>query len=94
METITLNDGTVISNVDSIEAIVGLWLHIHSGVNFSGAYQLFSDPMRTAVITSDRTTPAKPDDNTVYEGYTDLYMLKREDNGVIVVGLHKVNENA
>ena len=41
------------------------------------------------MITSDKSEPNKPNEGTVYEGYTDLYMLKREDDGMIVVGLHK-----
>ena len=89
METIRLNDGTVIQNVLTIEAIVGLWVHIQGGLSFSEAYELFSDPDATSVITSDKREPHRPEEDTVYEGYTDLYMLKREDDGMIVVGLHK-----
>ena len=89
METLTLNDGTVVRNALTIEAVVGLWVHIQGGLSFSEAYELFSDADATAVITSDKREPHRPEEDTVYEGYTDLYMLKCEDDGTIVVGLHK-----
>lgn len=89
METITLNDGTVINDAVTIGAIPGLWVHIQKGLTLAEAFALFSDPEKTAVIASDRSEPNRPNEGTVYEGYTDLYMLKREDDGMIVVGLHK-----
>ena len=89
METITLNDGTVINDAVTIGAIPGLWVHIQNGLTLAEAFTLFSDPEKTSVITSDKSEPNKPNEGTVYEGYTDLFMLKREDDGMIVVGLHK-----
>jgi hypothetical protein len=89
METLTLNDGTVVHDAVTIGALPGLWVHITKGYTLPEAYTLFSNPEITAVITSDKSDPRKPDEGTVYEGYTDLYMLKREDDGTIVIGLHK-----
>ena len=89
METITLNDGTVVNNAVTIGAIPGLWIHIQNGLTLAEAFSLFSDPEKTAVITSDKSEPNRPREGTVYEGYTDLFMLKREDDGTIVIGLHK-----
>ena len=89
METITLNDGTVLTDATTIGALPGLWVHIQKGLTFAEAFALFSDPKKTAVITSDKSEPNRPGEGTVYEGYTDLYMLKREDDGMIVIGLHK-----
>lgn len=89
METITLNDGTILHDAITIGAIPGLWVHITKGLTLAEAFELFSDPQLTAVITSDKSEPNRPGEGTVYEGYTDLYMLKREDDGTIVIGLHK-----
>ena len=89
METITLNDGTIVNDAVTIGAIPGLWIHIQKGLTLSEAFKLFSAPKKTAKITSDKSEPNKPGEGTVYEGYTDLFMLKREDDGTIVIGLHK-----
>lgn len=89
METITLNDGTVLYNAITIGALPGLWVHIQKGLTLAEAFDLFSDPEITAVITSDKSEPNRPGEGTVYEGYTDLYMLKREDDGTVVIGLHR-----
>ena len=90
METLILNDGTTISNVETMTAVVGLWIHIFRGMNLSEAFVLFSDQSKTSRIVSDKTEPHRPDDNTVYEGYTKLFMIKQEDDGEIVIGLHEV----
>ena len=89
METITLNDGTVINDAVTIGAVPGLWIHIPNGFTIAKAYKLFSVKNKTSVITSDKSEPSRPREGTVYEGYTDLFMLKREDDGTIVIGLHK-----
>lgn len=89
METITLNDGTVLHDAITIGAIPGLWVHIQKGLSLAEAFTLFSATELTAVITSDKSEPNRPGKGTVYEGYTDLFMLKREDDGTIVIGLHK-----
>ena len=90
METITLNDKTVISNVETIQAVVGLWIHIYGEMTISEAFTLFSDSSKTTRIESDKTDPHRPTDITVYEGYTKLFMLKQEEDGEIVIGLHEV----
>lgn len=90
MEMITLNDGTTVSNVETMTAVVGLWIHVFGGMDLAEAFSLFSDQSKTARIVSDKTEPHKPDENTVYEGYTNLFMLKQEEDGEIVIGLHEV----
>ena len=88
-ETLVLNDGTIIQNAETVQSVVvGLWIHINNGMTFDQVYNLFSDPDKTEVITSDKTTPMRPNGNTVYEGFSDLYMIKRENDGKIIIGLH------
>ena len=87
METITLNDGTVITNAVTILAYVGLWVHLLSGYTLEDAYRLFSDPENTARIVTDKFEPSKPDEQITYEGYTGLFCIREEDDGQIVIGL-------
>lgn len=89
MEMITLNDGTTVANVETMTAVVGLWIHVFGTIDLAEAFNLFADPSKTVRIVSDKTEPHRPDGNTVYEGYTKLFMLKSEDDGEIVIGLHK-----
>ena len=91
---LTLNDGTVIQNADTILAVVGLWIHISSGFTLSEAFSLFSDPEKTRRIVTDKVEPHKPDDPITYEGYTNLFSIRAEDDGDIVVGLKEVADNA
>lgn len=88
-ETLRLMDGTEIRNAQTVGSLQGLWIHIRDGLTFSEAYGMFSDPEKTGRIESSRTDPATPEAPTVFEGYTDLYMLKREDNGMMIIGLHE-----
>ena len=87
MEILTLNDGTVIRNADTILAVVGLWIHIRSGLTLFEAFSIFSDTGKTSRIVSNKVEPHKPDDPITYEGYTNLFSIKAEDDGTIVVGL-------
>lgn len=88
-ETLTLADGTVIAGAMTVGSLQGLWIHVRAGMTFAEAYGIFADPLKTARIESDRTDPARPGEPTVFEGFTDLYMLKLEETGSLVVGLHE-----
>lgn len=83
-ETIRLADGTEISHAQTIESLQGLWIHIREGLTLAEGYAAFSDAEKTRRMESDKTEPA-----TVYEGYTDLFMIKREEDGKIMIGLKK-----
>ena len=91
METLTLNDGTVITNAISIRAVVGLWIHLN-GYTMQEAFSLFSDPSKTERITTDKTEPDRPDEPIIYEGYTDLFSIRIDDEGEIVVGLKEASD--
>lgn len=92
METLTLNDGTVVENAITIKAYIGLWVHLMGGYSFSEAYNMFSDPEKTIKIVSDKTEPHTPTQPTVYDGFTDLFSIRREDDGEIVIGLREVDQ--
>lgn len=94
METLKLNDGTVIQNAETIQAVVGLWIHIRSGLTIQSAFSLFTDPEKTSRITTDKAEPYKPDDPIVYDGYTNLFSIRQEDDGGIVIGLKGVAADA
>lgn len=92
METLTLNDGTVIKNALTFEAVVGLWIHIKD-IDFLEAVRLFSDANKTQKITTDIVLPHKPDEPIVYEGFTVLVSVaKQDDTGEIIIRLKRGEE--
>lgn len=94
METLTMNDGTVIKNADTFRAVVGLWVHIRSGFSINDAFVLFSDPAKTSRIVTDKVEPYKPDEPITYEGFTNLFSIRQDDDGEIVIGLKEVMADA
>ena len=93
METLTLNDGTIVRNALTFNAVVGLWIHI-KGIDFVEAFKLFSDANKTVKITTDIVLPHKPDEPIVYEGFTVLSSISREDEtGDIIIKLKRGEAN-
>ena len=94
METLTLNDGTIVRNALTFDAVVGLWIHVSSGMSLSEAFTVFSDPDKTKKIVTDITLPHRPNEPITYTGYTNLVMVKKEeDSGEIIIQLQKGAKN-
>lgn len=83
-QKLTLNDGTVLENAHAIVAVNVLWVYIDIGITMTEAFELLNDPEKTAIIRADDFGA-----ESVYSGYTDLYCIKREENGQINAGLKK-----
>ena len=81
METITLNDGTELSPAHAFVASGILWVYLDNGISLSDAFELLNDPSKTEVI--------KVGTDIVFEGYTDLFCIRREENGQVNAGLRK-----
>jgi len=81
METLTMNDGTVIENSHVIQNGKTLWFYL-SGVTFDQAYRLMSKPAKTQSITADFYGS-----QTIYTGFTNLFCLTQEESGIISGGL-------
>ena len=82
METITLNDGTVLENSHVLLSRNVLWFYLN-GVSFEDAFALMSDVDKTIRIVA-----SSYGSETEYTAYTDLFCLRREDDGMITGGLN------
>ena len=82
METLTLNDGTVLQNSHVLLSKNTLWFYLN-GVTFNEAFNLMSDTGVTASINANSYGS-----EITYAGYTDLFCLRREDDGMITGGLN------
>jgi hypothetical protein len=84
METLTLNDGTVFDPAHAIEVNGILYVYLDNGITLAEAFELLADPEKTSVITGNAYGNI-----TTYEGYTDLFCIRREDDGQVNAGLKK-----
>ena len=80
METITLNNGTVIENAHCIEMDDRLFVYIEQDQTMTWAVTLFDHPENTREITENRYGAEK-----TYKGYTMLYSVSREYGNVNLV---------
>lgn len=83
METLILNDGTVIENAHCIQVSDRLFVYVLEGMNLRRGFELFSDPERVSVIKSNRYG-----EEAVFNGFTELQSLSYD--GQLVIGLRKV----
>lgn len=86
MQTLTLNDGTVLQNSHVLRDRNILWFYLQE-ITFAGAFELMANAEKTARIEQDAYGSV-----TAFEGYTDLFCLRREDDGMITGGLYKTEE--
>ena len=80
METITLNDGTVIENAHCLEMDDRLFVYITMKATMTWAVMLFDDPVKTKKIIANRNGEEK-----TYMGYTKLYSISNEYNNINLV---------
>ena len=71
METLTLNDGTVVTG-HCIEDNGTLFVYL-DGMTVPAGVALFSDPQRTMIITA-----LNHGETHVYENYTEIYAASHE----------------
>ena len=86
-QKLILNDGTVLENTTALVASGTLWVYIESEITLGEAVALLNDPEKTAVMTEVEFGNEK-----IYTGYTDLFCVRREDNGQVNAGLKKAVE--
>ena len=82
MQTMELNDGTLLENSYAIQNGNVMWFYI-SGKTLVEAFALMNDPAKTATVTVDRYGAV-----TEISGYTDLFCIRRESDGMITGGLY------
>ena len=84
-QMLILNDGTILDPAHAILASGVLWVYLDGNLTLEDAFVLLIDPDKTAKITSQEFGIV-----TEYEGYTDLFCIRREDNGQVNAGLKRV----
>lgn len=79
-----LNDGTELENSYVSQAGGNLWVYVYAQITFAALFTLLNDPSKTDVITlNDGATV------TEFNGYNDLFCIRKEDEGFISAGLRK-----
>ena len=84
METLTLNDGTVLQNSYAVETIDNLFLYIRNGMNMMQVFPLVADTTKITEITFTAGETI-----VVYGGYTMLQGITTEHGGMINVVLRR-----
>jgi len=83
-QNLTLNDGTTLEPAHAIEAGGVLWIYLDGGIEMAAAFELLNDPEKTGRITADDFGAVE-----LYEGYTDLFCIRKEITGQVNAGLKK-----
>ena len=86
-QLLILNDGTRLFPAHAIVAGGVLWVYLDGGLTLAEAFEVLNDQEKTCRITADEYGTV-----TVYEGYTDLFCIRKEDNGQVNAGLKRTVE--
>ena len=82
-QTVTLADDTVLNGYAGLNEQAGdLWVWLDEGTDMITAFQAFSDPEKTAHISTDLTAEVHQE----FDGYTKLALI-REDAGKVTIRL-------
>lgn len=84
-QKLILHDGTVLTPAHAFAVSGTLWVYLDFVISLSDAFEILNDPEKMSVVVSDDYGV-----ETTHEGYTDLYCIRREDNGVVNAGLKLV----
>ena len=82
MRKLILNDGTEIENASALLVSGTLFLYLGTSENMVQAFDLLIDPDMTERITYQEFDTVK-----VFDNYTDLVFIRKEDDGSISAGL-------
>lgn len=84
METLELNDGTVLENSNAHVDADRLYVYIRDGSTLEKVFNLLIDPEKT-----ERIIRRAPELETVFDGYETLIAVKDEEIGMITAILKK-----
>ncbi len=79
-----MNDGTEINNAEAFTSSGVLWVYIHSKTTMAKAFGILNSPAKTRIIRSVNGTNTE-----TFTGYTDLFCLRKEDDGSVNAGIRK-----
>ena len=82
INTIRLADGTILDKSSAGQEDDILWVYVYTIMPLQEAYGIFSNPEKTATITEIRKTG-----EIQYQGFTDLFSIRKEVGDNIIVGL-------
>lgn len=81
---LTLNDGTELGSSYVIRSGNNLWVYVYAQITFADLFSLLNNPENTAAITMKQG-----EEETVFEGFAELFCIRKEDEGFISAGLRK-----
>lgn len=84
METLTLNDGTVLLNSSAYVNDNRMFVYIENGYSIQAVFNLLIDPNKTEKIVQ-----TAPDFKRTFEGFTRLTTITDEGNGRITAMLKR-----
>jgi len=79
-----LNDGTELQDSYVISSGSVLWVYVYARIGFAELFDLLNDRRKTARVTLDQEGTM-----AYFDGYTDLFCIRKEDGGFISAGLRK-----
>lgn len=83
-QKLELNDGTELVDSYAIEAGGVLWVYCYAGISFGDLFALLNDPEKTGTITMTRAGT-----ETEFNGYDELFCIRKEDVNFISAGIRK-----
>lgn len=90
-ETLTFADGTVYENSYAFESSMKLYVYVKNpSITLRDLFEKLMDEESTASIACNRF-----DDESIFEGYTDLYQVSKESDKLLTAVLrHNGGQNA
>lgn len=85
MQTLTLNDGTVLENSHAIESGDMLFIYVENGSTISQVFEIFINPDKTKKITFTNIDSSQ----ITWRGYKRLMDVRDEEHGLITAMLKK-----
>lgn len=83
-QILILNDGTRLFDSHVIQDGTVLWVYLNKSLTLAEAFGVLNDPERTVRIVANEYGQENE-----YEGFTDLFYIRKEDNGQVSAGLKK-----
>lgn len=83
-QKLILSDGTELANSYAVQAGGNLWVYVYAQISFAALFGLLNDPAKTDAITLSQGGT-----ETEFDGYDELFCIRKEDGGFISAGLRK-----
>lgn len=83
-QKLILSDGTELANSYAVQAGGNLWVYVYAQISFAALFGLLNDPEKTGAITLSQGGT-----ETEFDGYDELFCIRKEDGGFISAGLRK-----